>query len=67
MGIAFGLGPPSRHPAVPEDRPRSLYALTRDAAVTATATSCWLWTPATDGSYGVINMSRRISTGAARG
>lgn len=34
-GIAFGLGKPSKFPAVPEDRPRSLYALTRDAAVTA--------------------------------
>ena len=34
-GIAFGLGSPSRHPAVPEDRPRSLYAITRDTAVTA--------------------------------
>ena len=34
-GIAFALGPPSRHPAVPEDRPRSLYAITRDAAVAA--------------------------------
>ncbi len=36
-GIAFGLGKPSRYPAVPEDRPRSLYALTRDAAVTASS------------------------------
>ncbi len=35
-GIAFGLGKPSRHPAVPEDRPRSIHALTRDMAVTAT-------------------------------
>ena len=34
-GIAFGLGGPSRHPALPEDRPRSKYALTRDTAVTA--------------------------------
>jgi cytochrome P450 len=34
-GIAFALGPPSKHPAVPEDRPRSLYAITRDAAVAA--------------------------------
>ena len=34
-GITFGLGPPSRHPAVPEDRPRSLYAITRDAATAA--------------------------------
>jgi pulcherriminic acid synthase len=34
-GIAFALGPPSKHPALPEDRPRSLYALTRDAAVSA--------------------------------
>jgi cytochrome P450 len=34
-GIAFGLGPPSRYPALPQDRPRSLYALTRDTAVTA--------------------------------
>jgi pulcherriminic acid synthase len=34
-GIAFGLGRPSIHPAVPKERPRSLYALTRDIAVTA--------------------------------
>ena len=34
-GIAFGLGKPSIHPAVPKERPRSRYALTRDAAVTA--------------------------------
>jgi cytochrome P450 len=34
-GITFGLGPPTKQPAVPEDRPRSLYAITRDAAVTA--------------------------------
>jgi hypothetical protein len=32
-GIAFGLGKPSIHPAVPEDRPRSKYALTRDTVV----------------------------------
>jgi pulcherriminic acid synthase len=35
-GVAVGLGRPSRHPAVPEDRPRSRYALTRDAAVIMT-------------------------------
>ena len=34
-GITFGLGKPSKHPAIPEDRPRSLYAITRDTAVTA--------------------------------
>ncbi len=34
-GIAFGLGKPSKYPALPEDRPRSLYALTRDTAVAA--------------------------------
>ena len=34
-GLAFGLGKPSKHPAVPEDRPRSIYAITRDTAVTA--------------------------------
>jgi len=34
-GIAFGLGRPSIHPAVPKGRPRSRYALIRDAAVTA--------------------------------
>lgn len=34
-GIAFGLGQPSVHPAIPEDRPRSRYAITRDTAVTA--------------------------------
>ena len=35
QGITFGLGRPTLHPAVPEDRPRSLYALTRDTAITA--------------------------------
>lgn len=35
MGMTPGLGPPTEHPAVPEDRPRSLYALTRDTLVTA--------------------------------
>lgn len=34
-GAAFGLGAPSRFPAVPQDRPRSLYAITRDVAVLA--------------------------------
>ncbi|MDA0338899.1 MAG: hypothetical protein O2910_03530 [Proteobacteria bacterium] len=34
-GITFGMGPPSKHPALPDDRPRSLYAITRDTAVTA--------------------------------
>ena len=33
--VAVGLGQPSRYPAVPEDRPRSLFALTRDTALTA--------------------------------
>ncbi|MFK7914686.1 MAG: cytochrome P450 [Pseudomonadales bacterium] len=36
-GITFGLGPPTKHPAVPEDRPRSAFALTRDTVVTASA------------------------------
>jgi cytochrome P450 len=34
-GVALGLGKPSKHPGLPEDRPRSLYALTRDTVVTA--------------------------------
>lgn len=34
-GITFRLGKPSIHPAVPEDRPRSRYAQTRDLAVMA--------------------------------
>ncbi len=34
-GISFGTGKPSRHPAVPENRPRSSYALVRDTAVAA--------------------------------
>lgn len=33
--VSFGTGLPSKHPAVPEDRPRSIYALTRDAIVLA--------------------------------
>ncbi len=32
-GISFGTGRPSIHPAVPKERPRSMYALTRDVAV----------------------------------
>ncbi len=31
-GLAFGLGQLSKHPSLPEDRPRSLYAITRDTA-----------------------------------
>jgi cytochrome P450 len=34
-GVTFGMGAPSKHPAVPEDRPRSLYAINRDIAVIA--------------------------------
>lgn len=34
-GISFGTGPPSIHPAVPKERPRSMYAVTRDVAVVA--------------------------------
>lgn len=34
-GVAFGLGAPSKFPAVPDDRPRSMWALTRDTVVTA--------------------------------
>ena len=34
-GIAFGPGKPSEHPAMPEDRPRSRYAIIRDTAVAA--------------------------------
>ena len=34
-GISFGTGRPSTFPALPEDRPRSRYAITRDTAVTA--------------------------------
>ena len=35
-GISFGTGEPSKHPAVPDDRPRSSYAITRDLAVRMT-------------------------------
>lgn len=37
-GVAFGLGRPTRHPAAPEDRPRSRYAIARDLAITMTNT-----------------------------
>lgn len=36
-GISFGTGPPSPHPAVPEDRPRSAYALARDLVMVTTS------------------------------
>jgi pulcherriminic acid synthase len=35
-GISLGTGVPSKQPAVPEDRPRSRYAVTRDLAVRMT-------------------------------
>ena len=34
-GISLGTGKPSKFPAIPEDRPRSWYAVTRDCAVKA--------------------------------
>lgn len=34
-GISFGTGKPSKFPALPEDRPRSRYAIVRDTAVMA--------------------------------
>ncbi len=36
-GVTAGLGAPTKHPAVPEDRPVSRYALVRDCAVDASA------------------------------
>lgn len=36
-GISFGTGAPTKHPAVPEDRPRSRYAIARDLAVRVTS------------------------------
>jgi pulcherriminic acid synthase len=36
-GISFGTGAPSKHPAVPEDRPRSNFAIARDLAVRVTS------------------------------
>jgi len=42
-GIAFGLGQPSKYPAVPEDRPRSRYAIVRDTVVTASSTLLDQW------------------------
>jgi hypothetical protein len=36
-GVALGLGKPSKHPGLPEDRPRSLYAITRDTIVAASS------------------------------
>jgi pulcherriminic acid synthase len=35
-GISFATGTPTKHPAIPEDRPRSRYAITRDLAVRMT-------------------------------
>jgi pulcherriminic acid synthase len=35
--ISFGTGAPTKHPAVPEDRPRSRFAIARDLAVTVTS------------------------------
>ncbi len=34
-GVTVGIGRPSRHPAIPEDRPRSLYAILLEVAVLA--------------------------------
>jgi pulcherriminic acid synthase len=42
-GIVLGTGAPSRFPAVPEDRPRSRYAMARDTAVTAIVALASAW------------------------
>jgi cytochrome P450 len=41
--ISLGTGAPSRFPAVPEDRPRSRYAVVRDTAVTASRVLLSKW------------------------
>ena len=41
--VTFGTGAPSRFPAVPEDRPRSRWALARDTALTASAALVDAW------------------------
>ena len=40
--VSFGTGAPSRFPALPEDRPRSRFALVRDTAVTISR-QVWAW------------------------
>lgn len=40
--VSFGTGAPSRYPAIPEDRPRSRFALVRDTAVTI-CRAVWAW------------------------
>jgi cytochrome P450 len=37
-GVSVGTGRPARYPAVPEDRPRSRYAITRDTVVVSVNT-----------------------------
>lgn len=64
-GIAFGLGRPSIHPAVPKERPRSSYAITRDVAVTASMALLDRW-PGIHLAEGAVPTMRSLRLGEMR-
>ncbi|WP_041297873.1 cytochrome P450 [Ilumatobacter coccineus] len=61
-GIAFGMGKPSIHPAVPKERPRSIYAITRDVAVAASTRLLERW-PVLDLADGAEPTMRSLRLG----
>lgn len=63
--ISFGTGAPSRFPALPEDRPRSRFALVRDTAVTM-ARTIGNWAGALDSVIDPVPAPRAVTDGGVR-
>ncbi len=63
--ISFGTGAPSRFPAVPEDRPRSRFALVRDTAVTISR-NVWAWARDVQVTSDTVPGPRSVTDGGVR-
>lgn len=63
--ISFGTGAPSRFPALPEDRPRSRFALVRDTAV-AISRTVWQWAGSMESVMDPVPGPRAVTDGGVR-
>jgi len=63
--ISPGTGAPSRFPAVPEDRPRSRFALVRDTAVTVSR-QVWSWAGSLSSTVQPVPGPRAVTDGGVR-
>jgi hypothetical protein len=63
--ISFGTGAPSRFPALPEDRPRSRFALVRDTAV-AISRTLWQWAGSMESVSDSVPRPRAVTDGGVR-